>query len=148
MNFIGRAEPEVEFILTRLLDASLIKTQVPLRSLINDSEYFTLSEEVQKHKFDMIIYRRAKDPILVVEVNYKHKEKAAKKWRTIFEPMLKRYGHQTLTINDYECDHLFQPQDYSKHKLSWRDVVDVCYALELSNISFKTKILEENIFGL
>lgn len=136
MSFIGRAEPEVELILSRLLDAKLIKTQVPLRSLINDSEYFTLNEEVQKHKFDMIIYRHSRDPIIVVEVNYKHKEKAAKKWRTIFEPMLKKYGHETLTINDYECDHLFKPQDYSKHQLTWDDTIDVCNALKLSNISF------------
>lgn len=142
MSFIGRAEPQVELILTRLLDAKLIKTQVPLRSMINDSEYFTLNEEIQKHKFDMIIYRNTNDPIIVVEVNYKHKEKAAKKWRTIFEPMLKRFGHETLVIHDYECESLFKPQDYSKHKLSWNDVIDVCNALKLSNISFHPQIIE------
>lgn len=134
MSFIGRAESEVEIILTRLLLPDLIRTQVPLIALIDNSEWCTLREEVQKHKFDMVIFRRNK-PNLVVEVNYKHKEQAAKKWRNIFDPMLRRYGHDILLVHDYECDYLFQPNDYTKHILSWNDVVDVINALKTQKIS-------------
>jgi len=82
----------------------------------------------------MVIFRRNK-PHLIVEINFKHGEQAAKKWREIFEPMLKRYKHDILLIQDYECDYLFKPEDYTKHVLSWNDVLDVCNALKLSKIS-------------
>ncbi len=134
MSFIGRAEPQVEEILTILLNPELINLQVPLYNLIPLTEFQSLNEEVQKHKFDMVVYRK-NQPKLIVEVNYKHKEKAAKKWSCIFEPMLKKYGHETLLIKDYECDFLFKPEDYSKHKLSWDDVIDVCNALKTSKLS-------------
>lgn len=135
MNFIGRAEPEVELILTRLLSPELIRTQVPLYQVISAGEYESLDKEIKQHKFDMVVYRR-NQPKLIVEVNFKHGEKAAKKWRTIFEPMLKSYGYEILLIRDYECDYLFKPLDYSKHQLTWNDTIDVCNALKLSNISF------------
>jgi len=85
----------------------------------------------------MVVYRGSKDPLLVVEVNYKHGEKAAEKWRNIFDPMLKRHGHETLLVHDYECDYLFKPQDYTKHISSWDDVIDVCNALKTQKIKFK-----------
>lgn len=135
MSFIGRAEPQVCTILSRLLNATLIKPQVPLSELIPQEEFNILNEEVQKHKFDLVVYRKTKDPLLIVEVNYHHKEKAARKWRTIFKPLLEKYGHQTLTIHDYDCEYLFKPQDYTKHILSWGDVMDVCNALKTQKIS-------------
>lgn len=134
MSFIGRAEIETQIILRRLLNPYLIRTQAELTHLISPSEYRMLDKEIQQHKFDMIIFRK-KMPKLVVEVNYKHGEKAAKKWREIFDPMMKRFGHETLVIHDYECDSLFLPQDYSKHKLSWNDVIDVINALKTQKIS-------------
>lgn len=141
-TWIGRAEPEVELILTRLLSPELIRTQVPLEQVIGAGEYESLDIEIKQHKFDMVVYR-GYQPKLIVEVNYKHKEKAARKWRTIFEPMLKSYGYEILLVHDYECDYLFKPQDYSKHQLTWNDTIDVCNALKLSNISFPiSEILE------
>lgn len=136
MSYMGRAEKETENILNIILNASLIRTQVPLTALIDYTEYTTLREEVQKHKFDMVIYRKNTDPLLVVEVNYKHGEAAAKKWRQIFEPMLRRYKHEILLIHDYECDYLFEPQDYTKHVPSWNDVIDVINALKVCKIPF------------
>lgn len=142
MSFIGRAEPEVKFILNRLLAPKIILEQVLLYYLIPKSEYEILDKEIKQHKFDLVVHKQDGKKI-VVEVNYKHKEKAAKKWRIIFEPMLQKYGHETLTIKDYECESLFKPLDYSKHKLSWDDTIDVCNALKLSNISFPIpKLLE------
>jgi len=135
MSFIGRAEPEVELILTELLSPELIRTQVPLYVLIDTDEYESLDKEIKQHKFDMMVYRK-NQPELIVEVNYKHGEKAAKKWREIFDPMLKRYGYEILLVHDYECDHLFKPQDYTKHKSSQNDVTDVKNALKLCNVSF------------
>lgn len=135
MSFVGRAEKEVEIILTRLLNPDLIRTQVPLTTLIYNFEYQTLREEVQKHKFDMVVFRRNK-PHLIVEVNFKHGNQAAQKWTDIFEPLLKRYGHEILLIKDYECEYLFKPQDYTKHILSWNDVIDVINALKTQKIEF------------
>lgn len=135
MSFIGRAEKEVEEILTRVLLPDLIRTQVPLEQIINQSEWQTLNEEVQKHKFDLLVLRKDK-PDIIVEINYKHKEKAAKKWREIFDPMLKKYGYDTLLIHDYECNYLFKPQDYNKHILSWNDMIDIINALKSQKIEF------------
>jgi len=125
MSFIGRAEKEVELILKKLFYPSKIFSQIPLKQLISLDEYNFLNEEVQKHKFDLYVY----DFRLIVEVNYKHGEKAAKKWRTIFQPLLKKHNIQTLTISDYECESLFEPQNYSNHKNSWNDYTDVINAL-------------------
>lgn len=130
MSFIGRAEPEVEHILKKLFDTRIV-SQLPLKSLIPKSVFDSLDEEIQKHKFDLYLY----DQHMVVEVNYKHKEKAARKWRTIFEPLLRKYNIKTLTIHDYECESLFEPADYSKHVLSWDDIIDVINALKTQNIS-------------
>lgn len=133
-DFIGRAETEVQSILTNLLSPQLIRTQVPLFTVIGADEYELLDKEIKQHKFDMMVYR-GHQPKVIVEVNYKHGEKAAKKWREIFDPMLKKYGYEILLIHDYECDYLFKPQDYTKHKSSWNDVIDVCIALKLCQIS-------------
>jgi len=134
-DFIGRAESEVESILTQLLYPELIRTQVPLSVVIGTAgEYELLDKEIKQHKFDMVVYRENQSK-LIVEVNYKHGEKAAKKWRNIFDPLLKKYGYEILLIHDYECDYLFKPQDYTKHKSSWNDVIDVCNALKMCEIS-------------
>lgn len=135
MSFIGRAEKEVEEILTRLLLPDLIRVQVSLKEIINTSEFYILGKEVQKHIFDLLVVRRDK-PDIIVEINYKHKEKAAKKWREIFEPLLKKHGYDILLIHDYECDYLFKPQDYIKHILSYNDMIDVINALKTQKILF------------
>jgi len=134
-DFIGRAEPQTKLILSRLLSPDIIKIQVPLYTLIPILEFNLLDPEVQKHKFDMVLYKK-NTPHLIVEVNFKHGEKAAKKWRTIFKPLLEKYHHQTLTIDDYECSSLFKPQDYTTHILSWDDIQDVCNALKTQHIKY------------
>jgi len=134
MSFIGRAEKESKQILKKLLNPIEIKEQVPLVDLIPYSEYHFFNEEVQKHNFDLMIITKTLK--IVVEINYKHKEKAARKWRVIFTPTLERLGYKLLVINDYECETLFKPQDYSKHKWSPQDDQDIINALKISNINY------------
>jgi len=134
MSFIGRAEEQVSTILYQLLEPEMIRSQALLINFVDVAEYMSLDEEIQQHKFDLVVYRKNK-PNVIVEINYKHKEKAAKKWRTIFDPMLKRYGHETLVIHDYECLSLFKPQDYSKHISSEQDIRDVINAIQVSKIT-------------
>ena len=107
-KFIGRAEPEVFKILQEIFPNTLIVPQFPLRKLIPYSWYNELDDEIKKHKFDFIVYTKK---LLVIEVNFKHGEKAAKKWRQIFAPMIKELknpGAIAVTINDYECLTLFK----------------------------------------
>lgn len=132
-DYIGRAEKEVSFILNRLLDPKIILKQVPLYYLIPKVEYQTLDKEIQQHKFDLAVHKHNGKKI-IVEVNYKHGEKAARKWSEIFVPMLQKQGHETLAIHDYECNYLFKPQDYSKHKLTFGDFQDVINAVVTQKI--------------
>lgn len=127
-NFVGRAEHEVKFILNRILNPKIILEQVPLYYLIPKAEYQILDKEIKQHKFDLAVHKHNGKKI-IVEVNYKHGEKAARKWSEIFVPMLQKQGHETLAIHDYECNYLFKPQDYSKHKLTYYDFVDVLNAM-------------------
>ncbi len=138
-QFIGRAEKEVKEILHKIYPGILIVPQFPLRKLIPHSLYNILNEEVQKHKFDFIVYT----PInLVVEVNYHHGPKAAKKWRQIFTPMIKDLQAIPVTINDYECDSIFRHDVTSTKPLKKADYQDVINALKLAKISVKFTIPE------
>ena len=128
-------EKESKKILKRLLNPIKIKEQVPLVDLIPYEEYNFFNDEVQKHKFDLLIITETEK--IIVEINYKHKEKAARKWRVIFTPTLERLGYKLLIINDYDCETLFKPQDYSKHKWSKQDDQDIINALELAQIPLK-----------
>lgn len=132
MNFIGRAEKQVKEILYNIYPGILIVPQFPLRKLIPQSLYLTLNEEVQKHKFDFIVYTKTK---LVVEVNYKHGPKATKKWRQIFEPMIKDIEAIPVTVDDYECDSIFRHEITSVKPLNKADYQDVINALKLAKIS-------------
>ena len=85
-QFIGRAEPEVQLILSRLFPKSIIKTQVPITELILPEEAAILDQEVLNHKCDLTV--ETGNQYLVGEVNFGHKEKAAIKWRKIFVPAL------------------------------------------------------------
>lgn len=132
-DFVGRAEKEVSFILNRLLAPKIILEQVPLYYLIPKVEYELLDKEFKQHKFDLVVHKHNGKKI-IVEVNYKHGEKAARKWSEIFVPMLQKQGHETLAIHDYECNYLFKPQDYSKHKLTFGDFQDVINAMVTQKI--------------
>jgi len=140
-QFVGRAEKEVKEILHEIYPGILIVTQFPLRKLISYSLYTTLNEEVQKHKFDLIVYTPNR---LIVEVNYKHGPKAAQKWRQIFEPMIEDLEAIPVTIDDYECDSIFRHEINSTKPINKADYQDVINALKLSKISVKFRIPECN----
>jgi len=131
-DFIGRAEPPTHHFLLKLYPDDRILTQTPLSYLISHKEFQTFNEEVQKHKFDFVVIRNNK-PTLVIEVNYKHGEKSAKKWRQIFEPLLKKEGYIPVTIDDYDCISLFKGNK-ENHKLSWNDLRDIINALEKAGV--------------
>ena len=66
---------------------------------------------------------------MVIEVNYGHKEKAAIKWSKIFGPALKKTHKTAVTIDDYDCTHLFQ-KGPNGHKMTWDDYIDVINQLK------------------
>lgn len=132
-QFIGRGEVLSKNILAKLLDCRYIDAQVNIRSLIGWMQYDMLDSEIKKHNFDLVIGRnRAKD--IVVEVNYKHKEKAARKWRQIFVPLLQKAGCDYMTIDDYDCRSLFKLNSKKEHARSWDDERDVIDALEKAGV--------------
>jgi len=133
-EFIGRAEPEVKMILSRLFPKGIIKTQVPITKLIYPEDVVFMDEEFRNHKCDMTL--ETPDQYLVVEVNYKHKEKAASKWRRTFAPDLIRNGKIPVTIDNYDCTDkgLFYLNSKKEHELSWDDFRDVINQLEKAGV--------------
>jgi len=143
-QFIGRAEPEVLKILEEIYPNVIILSQYPIRKLIPSSWYNELNEEVKKHKFDFVIFT---EKWLVIEVNYKHGEKAARKWSNIFAPMIKELTNPCaipVAINDYECLSLFKHTKTNHKKLRKSDYQDVINALKLAGISVNFAIPECN----
>ena len=130
-QFIGRAEKQVKKILEEIYPFTLIIPQYPIRKLIPNSDYQRFDEEIQKHSFDMVVFNPVK---LIVEVNYKHGEKAARKWRTIFVPMINNLHLIPVTVDDYECDSIFRHDINSTKPLNKADYQDVINALNLAGI--------------
>lgn len=131
MSFIGRGEEEVQKILQHLFPHSQIKPQVPIENLVCLEEFNLLDIEFQNHKFDLVVYNGPN--ILVVEVNYKHKEKADKKWNKVFTNILKNNNKIPVTIDDYNCEVLFQDQK-KKIKNPWGSYIDVIRELQRQGI--------------
>ncbi len=131
-DFIGRGEPEVEKILKALFPDAKVSPQVPIKSLIQEHEFRELSEEVKKHNFDFAVYTSKN--IIVVEVNYKHGEKAVKKWNKIFVNLLVNNGHLPLTIEDYNCEYLFSKSIKLANQKPWGAYLDVIRELERQGI--------------
>lgn len=131
-QFIGRAEPEVKMILSQLFPKAIIRTQVPITELISSEDAQFLDQEFKNHKCDITV--ETLDQFLVVEVNYSHKEKAARKWSYVFAPMLKKSGKISVTIDDYDCTHLFQ-KGVQGHKITWGDHHDVINQLEKAGVN-------------
>ena len=143
-QFIGRAEPEVLKILEQIFPNILILSQWPIRKLIPNSWYNELNEETKKHKFDFVV---CGSKWLVIEVNYKHGEKAAKKWRQIFAPMIKELSNPCaipVTINDYECLSLFKHTKTNHTKLRKSDYQDIINALQTAGVRVNFVIPECN----
>jgi len=71
---------------------------------------------------------------IIVEVNFKHGEKAARKWLRIFVPLIKKYGRIPVTIDDHDCRHLFQLDNHRQHRLKWDDFRDIIDSLEKAGV--------------
>ena len=123
-----------------ILPCSSILKQVDLFKLIPLKTYETLDPETQKHKFDLVVSRE-KD-VLVIEVNYKHGQKAARKWENIFTPHLKASTALGLkkiipvAINDWDCESLFKHEKNSTKPIRITDILDVCNALKTAGVKF------------
>ena len=135
-QFVGRGEELSRNIFWKLLDCEHIVAQVNICFIIDPNEYTLLDTEIQKHNFDFVI-RRKQHKDIVVEVNYKHKEKASRKWRQIFIPLIIQAGYDYMTIDDYDCREkgIFHLDSKNRHKPSWDDYRDVIDSLEKAGIS-------------
>ena len=131
MSFIGRGEEEVQKILQQLFPHSQIKAQVPIENLVCLEEFNLLDIEFQNHKFDLVVYNGPY--VLVVEVNYKHKEKADKKWNNVFTNILINNNKLPVTIDDYNCEVLFADPK-KKTKNPWGSYIDVIRELQRQGI--------------
>ena len=143
-EFIGRAEPEVFKILSEIYPNVLIIPQYPIRKLIPRSWYDQLSAENKKHKFDFIVYA---ETLLIVEINFCHKEKAAIKWRRIFAPMIEELDNPKavpVLIKDYECLTLFKHTKTNHIPLVKQDYQDVLMGLKMAGVSVNFTIPECN----
>ncbi len=140
-DFIGRGEKLVERIIPRLYLQTEVHRQVSISKLVNEEDFIEYSEEFAKHKCDLVMIVRTssgKEEKLVIEVNYKHKEKAAEKWRRTFAPDIVRAGNIPVTIDDHACRSsldktkgLFYQNSNGNHvRITWNDFRDVIDALD------------------
>lgn len=132
LDFIGRGEVETKKILQALFPKATVSAQVPIGRLIESEDFEQLDEEFQKHKCDLVVYNGPF--IMVVEVNYKHKEKAARKWN-IFEKLLKKAQRIPVTISDYNCEYLFSDSSRLRKKNPWGSYYDIIRELERQGIT-------------
>ncbi len=141
---IGRGEDLFGKIISRLYTKSYIIPQWPLEKAISIPEFKALDPEIQKHKFDFAVTLQREYPIkdgsvtetfdIIVEINYKHGEKAARKWNNVFVPLIKKQYCFPVAINDYDCRNLFKLDSNKQHKLTWDDFRDVIDALENAGV--------------
>ncbi len=131
-QFIGRGEETVESILQQLfhLNARTF-SQYPIRGIVTElDEFGSLSDEVKKHKFDFYV-RRDNKQSLIIEVNYKHGDKADKKWNNIFVPLIRRKDMIPVTIDDFSCESLFKDMYHPITLGDWRDVLQALIHAEV-----------------
>ena len=129
-QFIGRGEKLVKRILENPWNIEEVKAQVNITKLIPSSGLEYYDQEILNHNFDFVAIRKNLKS-LVIEVNYKHREKAAKKWQTIFVPLLEQFGYYPVIIDDYDCDSLFS--DHSM--VNYRDIKDVANQLKKAGVA-------------
>ena len=132
-QFIGRGEEDVKKILRKLFPTCFINSQVPIERLIKAEDYAILDQEIKNHKFDIVAI--VERNTLVIEVNYCHKEKAAKKWRQIFTKYLIDNGKIPVTIDDYNCEYLFSSSTRLLQKHPWGPTIDVIRELDRQGIN-------------
>ena len=143
-DFIGRGEELAKWIVGRLFQFVMTSSQVPICTLLKKEDAEIYGEEFSNHKVDIVssvLTHDEKRQQLAIEVNYRHKEKAAKKWNHNFEPDLKKAGVIPVTINDYDCRSdipgqkgLFTKDSNGNHKLTWNDFRDVIDQLEKAGV--------------
>ena len=141
--FIGRGEKLVERIISILFEHSEVLRQVSISKLVNYEDFREYGKEFSKHKCDLVVEivdSTGTVKILVIEVNYRHGEKAAKKWRQTFAPDIKRAGNIPITIDAYDCRSLFKCNDKKDQKITWDNVRDVIDQLEKAGVLFEKYI--------
>ena len=137
-QFVGRGEKLTERIISRLFRNTEIHRQVPISKLIKNEDFIEYGEEFSKHKCDLVIRvvsASGKIENLVIEVNYKHREKAAKKWSNTFAPDILRNNNYPVTIDDYDTRSLFKQNSKKQHgPITWTDFRDVIDQLEKAEV--------------
>lgn len=136
MNYIGRGECRVQRVLECLYHGkATILSQVHIQGVIKKEDYEILGKEHNQHKFDLVVKFNSdfeKRPDLVIEVNYKHKTGAGRKWHNVYAPAVVKAGKIPLTIDDHASQSLFDVPH--SRPLRWMDYVDVINALDAARI--------------
>jgi hypothetical protein len=131
-EFIGRGEKEVEKILRGLFPTARIIPQFSIAYVIDREEYDKLDQEFKNHNCDLVMIIGSNT--IVIEVNFKHGEKAAQKWSEIFAPLIRKKGNIPMTIEDYNCEYLFSDSSRLLAKKPWGIYLDVLRELERNHV--------------
>ena len=137
IDIIGCGEKLTELIISRLYKDVEIRRQVPICDLIKKEDFVGYGKEFSKHKCDLAMMVKAFDGTvqnLAIEVNYKHHEKAAQKWRRVFSPDITLAGSIPVTIDDYDCRSLFKKDSENNHAVTWNDFRDIVNQLEKARV--------------
>lgn len=132
-DFIGRGEERTVEILKYLFPKHNIYQQYPIKDLLDVENYQKLGTEYNKHKHDIVLEFNWQ--WIVIEVNYNHGSVAEAKW-LVYKSYLENAGHTCVTIDDNECESLFQLKD-GEHKDTWQDWIDVINALDNAGVKVK-----------
>lgn len=125
-SYIGRGEVRVKLIIELLLGVHVYQ-QVHIKEVVTEVEFFNMSESYQKRKFDLQFLSQSKHYML--EVNYKHKTKAAIKWE-VLKPFLIANNFTPITIEDENCPYLFK----EPHTTQWIDYIEVIQELSRQEV--------------
>lgn len=135
MSFIGRGETRAGRVLQCLFQGKAwrVYSQIPIDQIIKKEDFEILGKEHNQHKFDLVVsFQNPKYPDLVVEVNYKHKTGAARKWNNVYAPAVAKAGKIPIPINDFECTSLFDTD--KPREMTWDDFTDVITALKMAGV--------------
>jgi len=133
--YVGRGERLTKKILLKLIPCVGIESQVNIKKIVSKEDFDFMDQELKNHNFDFVL-RRLHEKDIVIEVNYHHREKIAKKLRTIFVPMVIHANCEYIEINDWECNPrgLFWLNSKKEHPVTWLDYTDIINALQTCNI--------------
>jgi len=128
-QFIGRGEKLIKKILINPWGITGVNSQVNITKLIPASALKDYDQEILNHNFDFLALRKNLKHI-VIEVNYKHGDKAAKKWSNIFVPLLKQFDYDVMTVDDYDSVNIFKEHN----KPTYLDIIDMVMAFKKAKI--------------